>query len=111
MILGAVVGIFCQQIISQIVVQELLRCRPRLGDLIACLIGVLAHFFARSTFTFSVALFMSAPPIARGFQPVILWALRKLRPARYGVSAYIRPLVGTGVQRPRGGSLDDVRER
>lgn len=44
-IVGVFVAIPCQQLTSQYVVEGLCRTRPRLGNEVACALGLLAHLF------------------------------------------------------------------
>lgn len=78
---GAVAGIPAQQGVSQIVVQQFLKGSPMVGNIVAGSVGVVTHFFVRSSFTLGLGLAMAAPLIAQATQYGVTWVANFFKPA------------------------------
>lgn len=102
---GAVAGIPGQQIVSQIVVQQILKGSPMVGNIVAGSVGVVAHFFVRSSFTLGLGVAMAAPLIAQATQYAVTWVANLLKPA-----AYASPALGNATPRQQVGNRDFVKK-
>lgn len=65
-VLGAIIAVPCHQLISQYLVQDLLRAKSRIGDEVACLLGLLGHLVFGTAWTLGFAVSTAAPLVARG---------------------------------------------